>query len=469
MPFLDAHLPEHQVLLSRHAEHRELSRGDYLIRRGEAPGDVYELASGVLEVVDSTRVPEMVLNRLAPGAVVGELAFVEQAPRLVDVRAGTDCVLRAWSATVLEDLFAQHPAVAATFHREVARVTARRLRRLTDRAIAGTFAGPDAVDSDDDAATWVQRIIEGMKEVMPDLEAQARGNPEDPLVRAELFRTFDQLEAAVRELFEAVPDAAGAGTAEAALRRDLHPYLVRSSLAERALRRSSGRLGTVQILAQAMIDRPLGDGAIGALVDEWMLARPTFAALRALHPELVRTVRRGLPDDRTSRLTVLNVGTGSLFAALDHALQDHQESIVLTVVDESPRALQLLPLPAVAPRVDAVTLQTDLVAFATGQRDLELPPQDIVVLHHLVEVLPERIAVALLGQCRRQLADDGALVVSTLGPSNDRVFVGRVLGWPTIRRTALALDELMRAAGFRQVTPVPVRAPGQLLVAFVAA
>ncbi|MEM6930736.1 MAG: cyclic nucleotide-binding domain-containing protein, partial [Myxococcota bacterium] len=191
MPFLEAHRPEHQQLLERVARSRALARGDYLIRRGDQRSDVFRLQSGVLEVVDSTRVPELIVNTLSPGAVVGELAFVTEGPRSVDVRAGTDCVLLVWDKAVLQEVFNEHPVIAATFHEQVARLASARLRRITDRAIAGTFAATESVDADDDVRTWVERIVSAVKEAMPDLETELRARPTDVAARASVVATLD--------------------------------------------------------------------------------------------------------------------------------------------------------------------------------------------------------------------------------------------------------------------------------------
>ncbi len=462
MPFLDAYTPEHRELLMGVARSQALAKGEYLIRRGDLRSDVYRLQSGVLEVVDPTRVPELIVNKMTPGAVVGELAFVTDTARTVDVRAGTDCVLLAWERHVLEEVFTEHPVIAAVFHEQVARLTSARLRRITDRAIAGTFAVTESIDADDDVRTWVERIVSEVKEVMPDLETQLRANADDPMARAAVVAALDQLEATVFELFEAHHDPGVATFAEKVLRSELHPYLARSSLAERALRRPHGRIGTVQIVAQARIGMPIGDGILGQLIDEWILDRPTFQALRALHPLLSRTVLRGLPDGRAARVQVLNVGTGALVSELaEYARPD----VTFTVVDQSPLALALVDTSGLRPGIAIAPVQANLVALAAGELDLELPPQDIVVLHHLLEVLPERVVVSLLGVCRQQLAPDGALVVATLGPSRDRTFLDRVLGWPTIRRSRLGLDELLRGVGFTSVTAVGARGPAQLFVA----
>ena len=62
-------------------EVQRLSAGEYLLRRGQRGGDMYLVESGRLEVVDIRQSPEVVLDVLGVGRVVGEMAFVDGSAR----------------------------------------------------------------------------------------------------------------------------------------------------------------------------------------------------------------------------------------------------------------------------------------------------------------------------------------------------------------------------------------------------
>ena len=79
----------------------ELARGEYLLRRGERGGDIYLVEEGTLEVVDTRSSTEVVISLVGPGAVVGEMAFIDEAPRNADVRAAGPAVCRHWEHDLL--------------------------------------------------------------------------------------------------------------------------------------------------------------------------------------------------------------------------------------------------------------------------------------------------------------------------------------------------------------------------------
>ncbi|MEQ1505451.1 MAG: hypothetical protein ABMB14_24680, partial [Myxococcota bacterium] len=140
---------------------------------------------------------------------------------------------------------------------------------------------------------------------------------------------------------------------------------------------------------------------------------------------------------------------------------------VVTVLDQSRDALALIDI-GLADRpmnVEVHTIQENLARFAIGRGRFDLPPQDGVVLHGLLEYLPERMAVSLLQVARSLLTDDGVVVIATVGPSVDRALLDRLLAWPTLRRTDDGIDGLLRAARLQVVGRPLLEAPAQLVVA----
>jgi SAM-dependent methyltransferase len=128
---------------------------------------------------------------------------------------------------------------------------------------------------------------------------------------------------------------------------------------------------------------------------------------------------------------LLNAGTGSVIAALTE-LAD--APTVITVVDPSREALSFLDTD-VAPvdaRIQVIAQQENLAEFAVGRLRHTYPPQDVIVLHGLLEYLPDRLAVSLLGQCAALLNHQGAVVSAALAESADQHLLDRLLRWPTL-------------------------------------
>jgi signal transduction histidine kinase len=88
---LFSELPEADLrALCKDAEGVDLSAGEDLFAEGD-PGDkAYVVTEGKLEVVKASTGREVLLNVLGPGEVVGEMALLEDRPRMASVRARDD-------------------------------------------------------------------------------------------------------------------------------------------------------------------------------------------------------------------------------------------------------------------------------------------------------------------------------------------------------------------------------------------
>ena len=74
--FLEQLEPDARERLMNAGHLQRLEPGDYLLRRGEKGGDVFLVESGTFDVVDTRTVPEVILQVVGAGAVLGEVAFL---------------------------------------------------------------------------------------------------------------------------------------------------------------------------------------------------------------------------------------------------------------------------------------------------------------------------------------------------------------------------------------------------------
>lgn len=140
----------------------------------------------------------------------------------------------------------------------------------------------------------------------------------------------------------------------------------------------------------------------------------------------------------------------------------------MTVVDQSRDALAFLGAAGVDSRASGIQIeshQENLARFAMAGPRQSLPQQDAIIVHGMVEYMPERIGVSLMRVCRELLHEDGVVVVSALDASPDRHLLDRLLAWPTIRRPEAMLTRMFSAAGMQLKERVDVPEPGLLLVA----
>jgi CRP/FNR family transcriptional regulator, cyclic AMP receptor protein len=99
--------------------------GQFIVRQGQVGSGLYIILSGAARVVSGSRE----LARLGPGDFAGELAVVDQQPRLASVQAAEDTVCLALASWDLLELLRSDSALALNLIRGLA----TRLRSVTEQ------------------------------------------------------------------------------------------------------------------------------------------------------------------------------------------------------------------------------------------------------------------------------------------------------------------------------------------------
>jgi CRP/FNR family transcriptional regulator, cyclic AMP receptor protein len=102
------------------ADEVDVSEGRVLMREGEVGKEFFVIVDGEAKVSPAGKRPK----KLGPGAAVGELALLDQAPRSATVTALSDMQLLVLDSRSFSSLIAEVPSVA----RKLFRVMAQRLR-----------------------------------------------------------------------------------------------------------------------------------------------------------------------------------------------------------------------------------------------------------------------------------------------------------------------------------------------------
>ncbi len=435
-------------------------KDSYLVRRGDAGGDLFVVESGRLAVVDTRTRPTSIIATMTSGDLVGEVAFLDRTPRSADVRADTDSSVLHWRRADVAEVIAQHPEFGARFYEGLCRIAVRRLRRVTTHSVqnAQRSLAPAMLGRADRDA---HAVVTPLKRALRSVELALRLDANNVEAARELHAALDSTQAQLKRMGAAHTETLERQEFTAILRRELQPWLVRSFLAERTLRRSSGKVGSPQTLSHVLVGRATGDGPLGELLDGWLLARPTMVAIRQGKQALADAVLGAAPKRRGRRILVINAGTGSLLARLVDGLADVATNI--TVLDPSRDALGYFDLTDLPPTISLSAVRHDLAALANGRLLAQLPSQDIVVVDDLLCYLPDRLAMNLfrtLGSC---VAPGGALFATTLTPSDDEQLLELLLGWPTVRRTARATCSLADAVLMDGEASIVMGAPAAVL------
>ncbi len=114
--------------LMQYLERLEIPQGQYLIREGDPPVDMYFVESGMvtaqLELPGGQTVR---LRSMRGGTTVGEMGLYLQAPRTASVIASRPTVVYRLTADALKTMREHEPEVAALLHEWIARLLAERV------------------------------------------------------------------------------------------------------------------------------------------------------------------------------------------------------------------------------------------------------------------------------------------------------------------------------------------------------
>ena len=123
-----------------------LAAGQALFREGDAPTTAFILERGQVEIRARQRGREVVLAVLGPGAIIGEMAVIDEAPRTATAMALVDCELIALDrAQIAERIAASDPIIRALLQGTLQRY------RSALSALQGRGAGPAAPVEADEA------------------------------------------------------------------------------------------------------------------------------------------------------------------------------------------------------------------------------------------------------------------------------------------------------------------------------
>ena len=110
---------------------RQIPKGEIMISEGDSDDRLYVIASGKIEIYrvgDAGH--EIVLQRLGPGRITGELAFIEGLKRTASVRAAEESCVISLRRDQLESLLPDHPWLVYKLMRSVVRSAHATVRDL---------------------------------------------------------------------------------------------------------------------------------------------------------------------------------------------------------------------------------------------------------------------------------------------------------------------------------------------------
>jgi CRP-like cAMP-binding protein len=115
----------------------QVREGEFLIRENERDSRLYSVEEGHLDVVVNRQGQPAVVATVGPGEILGEVAFIDESPRSVSVKAGEDSVVRVWDRATLLNALSEEQHLLSKFAVAMSELLVERLRDAVRRA--GTF------------------------------------------------------------------------------------------------------------------------------------------------------------------------------------------------------------------------------------------------------------------------------------------------------------------------------------------
>ncbi len=114
-------------------EVERVPRGLVVVGQGQQADTLYMILEGEARVRLVVSGVEIVLTRLGPGEVFGDLALLDHGPRSADVVADTDCTLAAISDAAFDELTRQALDLSTPFLRALDKLLTERIRADNER------------------------------------------------------------------------------------------------------------------------------------------------------------------------------------------------------------------------------------------------------------------------------------------------------------------------------------------------
>lgn len=429
-------------------------------------GDMFRVEQGELEVVDTRTRPEVILDRVGAGEILGELSFVDGTPRSADVVAGTGCLVLRWPRDVLERLIVSNPDFAARFWRALAEAVTERLRGMSAHAASGALGGPSMTDvGGGSAATSARTLARTIRDELAALDLELRLDPSDPDASTRACSAMQRLSDGMVSLATECGGREELVQVARGISREIRPFLLQARTANLAISRHGGRVGNTNLVRHLLHGEPTGDSPLGRIVDGWLLASPQAVGQRSRTDAALQAARQVLQGTDGLRILVVNGVASGLSTRL---YRDVMERPGTMVVVESDRELLADMATVVVERSTGMRIQyaqDDLAELVHGRSLRNFRNQDLVVLDALLEYLPARVATRCLQHLGSLLGPSGRILATALVPAPDAGLWEHLLEWPTIRQTSGFTRAVAGAAGYRFVTFPATEAAGMVLLA----
>jgi CRP-like cAMP-binding protein len=130
--------PAERDRLLAHGREQRFAAGDQIVREHHHTRAIYVLTKGRVAVEKDHLGVGVVVDELRPGAVFGEVSYLDGSPASASIVARED--VEVFVLDKLDDVLSADPELAAGFYRSLATLLARRLRFTTEESVTAATA-----------------------------------------------------------------------------------------------------------------------------------------------------------------------------------------------------------------------------------------------------------------------------------------------------------------------------------------
>ena len=125
-------------------ERKTCQAGDRIFREGDPGNQAYVVQTGEVELIKTVDEKEVVIGTVGQGGIFGEMALIDDSPRMALARSKTGGTL----IVVSRKLFEEKLAKADPFLRGLLKIFAENIRNLSSEA-SSKLPGPDSANGDE--------------------------------------------------------------------------------------------------------------------------------------------------------------------------------------------------------------------------------------------------------------------------------------------------------------------------------
>jgi CRP-like cAMP-binding protein len=456
---------------ARRTVHR---RGDVILAEGAAHRNLFIVRQGLLHVEQARQGQGIAVAQVGPGEIFGEMALLENTVASASIVAQEDAEIDVVDEAHLQTLLTSEPGFAVRFYHSLTINLSRRLRIMMQRVAASSEESQRIPSLLHTGNITARQIPEELRTAVDTFETTLlrvdqdlrKGSLAGPSAQHAVTTACDTLlsllshytgSAALVEIgwdellaFRDTPQLE-TGLGDFVFRETFGKFMLSATLA-RCFTWPRGVVNDFEVADMIDADQADGDDRLGPYIDRWFLSRPYCQGRRngrrlisALIKERARTASEAAP------LLLTALGSGVAREVLDLFQRPDPPAVYATLLEADHAALSRSRdvADALGCRDSLNYVLADVTALAAGTERLALPPQGLIYVLGLCDIMADDALVAVLDWAHHHLVPGGVVVMSTLPPGHpDRALLEYIVHWPLLYRAEEDVEALIRRSRF---------------------